>query len=235
MSSDETSHAGLDGLMHHTVVRGFIDNGFGPSTAELAGELGISEDSASESLRRLESIHGVVLDPKSGQVWIAHPFSSTPTLFCVVGLAHRWWAPCIWCALGVAALVDEAEVRILTRLGGDGACCEFSTSAQSLASSGLLAHFPIPPARAWDNVHRHCACTLVFDSEKSITEWCARHRISRGEVLPLAHAAAFARIWYGDHLSREWRKPSLSDAQALFERAGLTSRHWRLEGGVDHF
>lgn len=230
-----TSHQPIDSAMHHAVMRGFLDHGYGPKHEELAEALGISRIKARASLARLEANHGVVLDPGSGEVWLAHPFAATPTLFRVEARDRGWWAPCIWCALGIAALVEEGRVFVKTRLGGDGPCSDILVGREGIRPQDLLAHFPIRPAEAWQNVHRHCACTLVFESEAAIDRWCARNRIPRGEVLSLEHAARFAAIWYGDHLSTTWRKPTLAEARARFAKAGLTSEHWSLEGEGSRF
>ncbi|MEO1229641.1 MAG: organomercurial lyase [Myxococcota bacterium] len=221
--------------MHQAVIRGFIDLGSAPTRSELAAHLSLSEPETEASLRRLDANHGVVLDPSSGEVWIAHPFCSSPTLFRVEGPERGWWAPCIWCALGITALVENPQLFVKTRLGGDGACCDILVGPEGIQPSGLLAHFPIRPALAWQNVHRHCACTLVFDREEAIDAWCVRNRMDRGEVLTLEHTANFAALWYGEHLSPDWKKPTVSEARARLVKAGLTSEHWRLEGDDGRF
>ncbi|MEO1335719.1 MAG: organomercurial lyase, partial [Myxococcota bacterium] len=114
--------------------------------AELANALSERSEAIIASLKRLEDNHGVMLDPSSGEVWIAHPFCSTPTLFYVQGVQHGWWAPCVWCAMGVVALVDQ-DVVIKTRIGGDGECCEIKIDEDGIHPRGLMAHFPISPRR----------------------------------------------------------------------------------------
>ena len=91
-----------------------------------------------------------------------------------------------------------------------------------------MVHFAIPPAQAWNNVHRHCALVLPFRSREEIGAWCARHGIPPGEAVPLEQVAGLARTWYGRHADRDWRKWTIAEAQAIFRRAGLDSPFWDL-------
>ena len=42
----------------------------------------------------------------------------SPTAMWVQMGQRGWWAPCIWCALGIAALADD-DVVIHSRIGGE--------------------------------------------------------------------------------------------------------------------
>jgi len=227
-------HRPLDGLVHRELLLGMLEHGRAPAQDELAGRLGTSSAEIRESLLRLEANHGVVLHPGTIAPWVIHPFSTTPTSFFVEGPRRGWWAPCVWCALGIAVLAP-APVRITTRSGGESASCTIAYDEGRVSPAGLVAHFPIPVARAWDNVHRHCACTLVFEDRVAIDAWCARHGIARGEVLALEKVAELARVWYGEHLAPEWRKPTASEARRRFESVGLTSPHWHVPDGDERF
>jgi hypothetical protein len=204
-----------------------IERGFPATLAELVESTGRPETEVRAALTLLESNHGIVLHPGTFEPWVIHPFSTTPTLFHVASAARGWWAPCIWCALGVAVLVS-GPVTISTALGGEHERCVLRYAEGKLSPTGLFAHFSIPVARAWDNVHRHCACTLVFEDRASIDDWCARHAIRRGEILPVEKVAELARVWYGGHLGPHWRKPTLDEARERFASVGLTSPHWEL-------
>lgn len=235
--SGSPTHRPVDGRAHHLLLRSTIDRGYPFRVAELARALSLDEPQTRESLARLAANHGVVLHPHGGEVWLVHPFSTTPTLFWVHTVTRGWWAPCIWCAFGVATLVAEAvgDVVVATTLGGEAEPCRIACTPDRVEPRELLAHFPIPVARAWDNVHEHCAKTLVFRDEPSIDAWCTRHGIAKGEVLPLARVHELARRWYGRHLDPDWRKPTVDEARALFERCGLTSKHWALAGSGKRF
>ena len=227
-------HQPFDGLVHRGLLLGVLEHGYPPAQDELARTLGASSAEVRASLVRLEANHGLVMHPGTLEPWVIHPLSTTPTLFFVEGEQRGWWAPCAWCALGVAVLAP-GPVRITTRLGGESESCAIQYDEGRLSPAGLVAHFPVPVARAWDNVHRHCACTLVFADRAAIDPWCERHGIARGEILPLEKVAELAQVWYGAHLSPEWRKPTASEARRRFESVGLTSPHWRVPEGDERF
>jgi hypothetical protein len=37
-----------------------------------------------------------------------------------------------------------------------------------------------------------------------------------------------ARVWYGDRLSKQWRRKTAQEAEAIFEELGLTTAFWKL-------
>ena len=230
----DTAHQPLDGRLHALLLRTLIDEGAPAPLPRLAEALGADEPDIEASMRRLEANHGVVLHPGTLEPWVIHPFSTTPTLFYLTSDPGGWWAPCIWCALGAAILVGP-PVTISTVMGGETEPLTITVTEGGPDRPDLLAHFPIPVARAWDNVHRHCASTLVFETEGDIDRWCARHGIEKGEVVPLGQVHNLARDWYGGHLDPEWRKATADEAQAVFRKVGLTAPHWDVPGGSGRF
>jgi hypothetical protein len=186
-------------------------------------------------LRGLAAIHGVVLHPHACEPWVVHPFSVTPTLHWIEGNNSGWWAPCVWCALGVATLAG-GKLRIHTRYGGEAEPLILDVrDGQPGGPPGTVVHFAIPPARAWNNVHQHCALVLPFRNEREIDEWCDRHRQPRGEAVPLAQVGILARAWYGSHANPDWHKWTIEEAREIFHRAGLQSAFWDLGARVGSF
>jgi hypothetical protein len=221
--------------VHYELIRGLIDEGACPSASDLAGRIGLELADVQTLLRELQAIHGAVLHPHVCEPWIVHPFSSTPTLNWIEGRRAGWWAPCVWCAFGVAALV-KGEVRIHTRLGAESEPIIIpAAGGVPTGSDDLVVHFAIPPANAWDNVHQHCALVLPFRSAREIREWCERHRQSQGEVVPLAQVARLAQVWYGSHAAPDWHKWTIAEAQQIFQEVGLTSAFWDLGGKRGRF
>src|SRR5581483_6199902 len=183
----------------------------------------------------LAAIHGVVLHPHVCEPWIVHPFSLTPTLNWIESERASWWAPCVWCALGVAALAG-GRVGIHTRFGAEGEALMIEVNDGVPEDvENVFVHFAVPPARAWDNVHQHCSLVLPFHSADDVRGWCERHGQSMGEVVPLIQVARLARLWYGRHADPDWRKWSIAEAQDIFTQAGLTSGFWRLESRAGKF
>jgi Alkylmercury lyase len=216
--------------VHATIVQQFLTTSRCPDREMLSSLLELPREVITERLLRLEEIHGAVLHPHVPEPWIVHPFCSTPTLNWVASADRSWWAPCIWCALGIAALARD-HIRIHSRLAGEETPIVIDVENGSVRShDDILVHFAIPPRRAWDNPHQHCALMLPFGKASEIDFWCHRHGLPRGEVVPLRQVADLASRWYGPYAERSWRKWSMEQAQEIFAECGLTSPFWELSG-----
>lgn len=214
--------------LHYHLIRGLLDRYACPSNAELASLVDTTKDEIERLLRSLAGIHGVVLHPHVCDPWVVHPFSITPTLNWVAGARGGWWAPCIWCAFGIAVLAG-GETRIQSRFGAEGEAVSIRViDGEPATEDNIQVHFAIPPAHAWDNVHEHCALVLPFRSSEEIRQWCARHRLPFGEAVPIGRVARLARLWYGSHGSPSWHKWTVEEAQEIFREAGLESDFWDL-------
>lgn len=213
--------------LHAAILEGLVARGCAPSLEELAVALDTEGSEARAALHQLEAEHGLVLHPGTEEVWVVPPFALVPTAFWVENERRGWWASCIWCALGVAALVG-GKARVHTRLGGESEEVCLEVQGEAVRPDGLVAHFPIPVARAWDNVHRFCGSTLVFQDEAAVDAWCVRHGIERGDVQPLERVNALARRWYGGHLARDWVKWTVPQAAEIFASVGLGGKTWEL-------
>lgn len=214
--------------VHSELIRGLIQAGSCPTNSELAQRLDPPITNVEELLRGLSEIHGVVLHPHVCEPWIVHPFSLTPTMHWIKGQQRDWWAPCIWCALGVATLI-RGEAHIHTRMGGEAEPLTIRVvEGEPVGFGDLWVHFAIPPARAWQNVHQHCSLVLSFRSPEEIREWCSRHRLPHGEAVPLHQVARLARLWYGTYADVNWHRWTVAEAQNIFREAGLISEFWNL-------
>jgi hypothetical protein len=216
------------GRLHYEMIRGLLHEGSCPGNGELARALGLSIPRLEALLKEAAEGHALVLHPHVPEPWVVHPFSLTPTLNWVEGPGHGWWAPCIWCAFGVATLAG-GRTFIHTRIGAERESVVVPVKdGEPETAHDLCVHFAIPPSHAWDNVHRHCALVLPFRGVDDIAPWCVRHRQPRGEAVPLQQVAQLARLWYGKHADPDWKKWSVAEAQDIFARAGLTSAFWDL-------
>jgi len=217
------------GRVHHLIVRSFVDRGVAPSLAELSRELG---SDAAPVLDELAAAHGVVLHPGTHEVWIAHPFSASPTAVWVDRGDRGWWAPCLWCALGIVTLAAP-RATIHTRFGGEAEPCVLEI-ADAIAPA-ISVHFAYPARDAWHNVVHWCASVLPFRDAAAVPIWCARHAIPRGDIVPGDRVLALARAWYGRHLDEDWRKWTTTEAQQIFASVGLTGAHWALPSSPERF
>ena len=118
--------------VHWAIIDAFIEHGRPP---RLPTE-------AHPALLQLAADHGVVLHPGTTEIWIAHPFSASPTGVWVERRddGRGWWAPCIWCAMGIVTLAAPDAV-IHTRYGGEAEPAVIEVSAGAVRSDACI-HFP---------------------------------------------------------------------------------------------
>lgn len=69
---------------------------------------------------------------------------------------------------------------------------------------------------------------LVFRSEDHLDRWLQQRSLPRGGTLTLEQCWALADAWYAEKHQPDWRRYRPEEAQAIFERVGLTGPFWRL-------
>jgi hypothetical protein len=222
------------GRLHSELIRGLISRGVVPARAELEARLACSAEELDRSFDELAREHGVLLHPASREPWFVHPFALASTHFVVECGSRKWWASCAWCALGVAVLARERCV-VTTSLGAEGRRVQFTVQDGRLDHDDLLVHFPVPMARAWENVVYTCSTMLCFGSPAEVEDWSRRHGIPRGDVQPLRVVLELAKRWYGDYAREDWTKKSVAEARAIFSELGLTHAVWSLPQQAGRF
>jgi hypothetical protein len=221
--------------LHHELIRGLVEKCAIPSRDELQTRLGCaSSEELDRAFEELAGLHGVVLHPASHDVWAIHPFSLAPTPFLVESGEKKWWGNCAWCSLGIAVLVG-GRCLITTTLGAESEQVRLTVEDGQIDRSDLVVHFPIPMARAWENVIYTCSTMLLFKDENQVAEWSVRHRISRGDIQPVATVLGLATLWYGDHLRTDWTKKSIAEARTIFADLGLVHPVWSLPSTEGRF
>lgn len=217
----------LESQVHHLVITGLLERGRAPTLPEMATRAGTSPAEIESALRHLDATHGLVLHPHRCEPWVVHPFSTSPTATWVAAGRRGWWAPCLWCGLGISAL-HGGDTVIHTRIGAEAEPLEIRAHGGVPADAPLWVHFPEPPRFAWNNVHHFCARLVAFHHPGDAAKWADRHGFTLGEVLPLAQLGDLARRWYGRHADRQWTKWTVAEAREIFAATGLTGRFWEL-------
>lgn len=122
-----------------------------PSREQLVGNLKCDAETINASLRNLSDAHMIVLQPESGEVLMANPFSAIPTPFLVSIGDREWFGNCIWDSMGIAAMLHESAV-----LRSSCGCCGYAMMLRipdgCMASDERVVHFAIPAARWWDDI-----------------------------------------------------------------------------------
>ncbi|MGH3163836.1 MAG: alkylmercury lyase family protein, partial [Streptosporangiaceae bacterium] len=97
------------------VYRAFAGTGRALDAGELAVQLGAEAPEVAAGLSELARARHLVLGDQ-GQIVMAHPFSSVPLGFSVMGARTLWWGGCAWDSFALPHLVPgEDEVLVATR------------------------------------------------------------------------------------------------------------------------
>jgi hypothetical protein len=227
-------HTPFDSVVHRQILAHVIEHGRAPGIEELTKAAGGSAEEVQQSLERLHDNHALVLHANRRDVWIIHPFALFPTAFWVSSDRGRWWSNCVWCSLGVVAILGS-DATITTNIAGENRQIDVHVRGGEVVERDLLVHFSVPVARAWDNVVYYCSTVLVFESTPDVDRWCGEHGIARGEVVPITQAWDLAKAWYGNHLAADWKKFSAAEASAVFASVGLTGPFWSVAPSAERF
>jgi len=213
---------------HYELIGSLIRTGAVCGSEELAHRLSVSVTDIEVAYHWLHENHGLVLHPDHCEPWVVHPFSLSPTHTWVESQELGWWAPCMWCGLGIIHLAGGTG-SIHTRLGGEREPINFDIKQGRINPADLMVHFALPVRTAWNNVHHYCAMVLPFRSSAEIERWSTRHGLPQGKAIPIKQLSDLAYHWYGQHAVRGWKKWTRQQAEEIFRRVGLTEPFWHLE------
>lgn len=200
------------------VYRSFAETGRAPEPGALDAE----------ALRALHEQRHVVLGA-DGEIVMAHPFSSVPLGFSVMGRTTLWWGGCAWDSFALPHLLeDEPEVLVATRCPGCGAALAWSVGREAPPAGEEVAHFLVPVAHIWDDVVHTCGHQRLFCGESCVDSWLERTGNERGYVLDLPTLWRLARGWYAGRLERGYQRRDPSEAQEYFRAVGLRGPFWGL-------
>jgi hypothetical protein len=123
-----------------------------PTDAELGEAAGIPEAEVPAALRALADQRMVALQPGTGELWMAAPFSAVPTGFVAVVNGRRHFGNCIWDALGVIAMLGG-----IGRIESTCPDCDEPLAAEAAirrisAPRDYVVHFSVPAAHWWDDI-----------------------------------------------------------------------------------
>lgn len=141
----------FDADVRHLIYRHFVDNGRAPTIAEAAALLAVPPKAIAQGFERLAAGKALVLQPSSGEVLMAEPFSAVPTAFRVVSGDRWWWANCTWDALGVLAAL-KSDGRVETSCGDCGEALRVDVAEGQVQGPPSVVHYVVPAKRWWEDV-----------------------------------------------------------------------------------
>ena len=82
----------FDNSVRHAIYRHFISEKKAPAVRDIADVLNSNAERIRLAFESLAGEHVLVLDPETGKLLMAMPFSAVPTDFRVVVGENNWWA-----------------------------------------------------------------------------------------------------------------------------------------------
>jgi len=125
-------------------------HGVPPRSSEVAEVLSVERQAVLEAFGRLAEAHILFLQPESGEILMAAPFSAVPTPFHVRAGSVEAYGNCIWDALGIPAML-HCDGRITTSCGDCGTALQIDVAGGAVAGEGVL-HFAIPAKEWWNDL-----------------------------------------------------------------------------------
>jgi hypothetical protein len=141
----------IDNLIRRVVYAQCMQSGLPPTAREIATVLGLSQRATRDSLMRLADGHILVLQPASGEILMASPFSAVPTSFLVEVNDFTCYANCIWDALAVPAMLNQ-DACLKTSCGDCGQALELSVLDGQVQAEGGIVHFALPARQWWEDI-----------------------------------------------------------------------------------
>ncbi|HEV2688396.1 MAG TPA: organomercurial lyase [Bryobacteraceae bacterium] len=143
--------ADFDSTLRVQLYREFVSTGRAPSVARLAEIVSKPVEEIRTALERLAAAKVIALQPESREILFAAPLSAVPTPYLVRAGGLSYFAPCVWDALGVVAMLrQDAAVETSCPCCGEAMTMEIRDGRPE-STEGVI-HFGIPAKRWWDNI-----------------------------------------------------------------------------------
>ena len=128
-----------------------VGSGLPPKSAEIGNRFGVSAEVARTNLGALKIGKTVLVHPKSGEIWMAGPFSSIPTDYRLTDGERIWWANCAWDMLGVPMIVGR-RLWGYSRCTDCGAPMSVECDPAAPPVEDAVVHFLVPARRWYEDI-----------------------------------------------------------------------------------
>src|SRR5438105_5329556 len=119
----------IDKRVRREVYDFTLRRGIPPSSTNVAEALSLDRELVRDAFSRLAVAHVLVLQPESGEILMANPFSAVPTPFRVEVAGFVAYGNCIWDSLGIPAML-KADARIDSSCGDCGTAMQIDVSVK---------------------------------------------------------------------------------------------------------
>jgi hypothetical protein len=206
----------------------FASQGNAPSR-QLIQDLAMVDDAqAGEAIAELAAQRHVALD-QSGNIVMAHPFTTANLGFSVMGERNLWWGGCAWDSFAIPHLVKgEPSVLVATTCPACRRPLAWTVTQFEPPEGPEVAHFLVPMDEVWDDVVYACSNQRLFCSEDCVRAWLASTGETQGYIMDLATLWQLASGWYTGRLDTPYQRKDPPSAAVYFRAVGLHGPFWGL-------
>ena len=142
----------LDTTVKLEVYRAVAETARVPTSSEVARAASLSEEDVRAAFARLHAQRLVVPEPDDpSRLRMTPPFSAIETPFPVETRGRRYYANCVWDALGIpAALHSDAVIPASDGFSGEPLTLEVRGGRP--IPKPYVGHFAVPAARWWEDI-----------------------------------------------------------------------------------
>ncbi len=163
------------------------------------------------------------------QILMAHPFSSVPLGFSVMGEHTLWWGGCAWDSFALPKFLEaQSPLLVSTRCPNCSAPHSWSVDRLVPPTGSQVAHFLVPMSKLWDDVIHSCSNQRIFCSNDCVASWLAANELPRGYVMSLETLWRLASHWYDGRLDYGYQRRGAAEAAEYFRSVGLDGPFWGL-------
>jgi hypothetical protein len=124
-----------------------VATGFPPTLEEIGAHFEITQSDARQELAALKIGKTILINPESGEIWMAGPFSSIKTDYEVASGDRTYYANCAWDMLGIPMILN-APAKVHTKCTDCGSAMTIDCDPSHPPAENAVVHFLVP-ARHW--------------------------------------------------------------------------------------
>jgi Alkylmercury lyase len=206
----------------------FASQGHPPSRQHIQDLAAVDEAQLNEAAAELAAQRQLVLD-QSGNIVMAHPFTTVNLGFSVMGEKTLWWGGCAWDSFAIPHLVnDEPSVLVATTCPACLHPLAWTVTRSGPPQGSEVAHFLVPMDKAWNDVVHACSNQRLFCAERCVQAWLTSTGQARGYILDLTTLWRLASGWYSGRLDSPYQRKDPQVAADYFRSIGLHGPFWGL-------
>lgn len=209
------------------IYQHFAKFGTSPTISNISKQFYISEDQTRVQLQQLADARHIAIN-KDFKIVMAHPFSSVPLGFSVMGENTLWWGGCSWDSFALPNLLNQ-EVLVATTCPNCNSAHAWRVSSTLPPQGDQVAHFLVPTKEMWIDVVHTCGNQRIFCNDSCLLSWIEKTNNAKGYVMNMSTLWALASHWYDGRLNLDYERREPATAAQYFREVGLSGSFWGLD------